>query len=316
MPFIFISYRWTDSSDFVDRLYQNLLGDRFSQSAIFRDTTHIRGGDEINAKILTALLDCEVFLPVIGMNWLKDEKGVSRIFEPDDRVRLEIRTALSRQIRIIPVLIDGASLPKPDELPEDIRSLSDPNILYRSISDDNFSDLLTDIRRVIPFEERLRIARWDGKISYEQALGLDQLTDDDREAILEEQLKAEKSEYELQETANVTQRREIVILLARLLKQHDEIKIKVGCVYIVKDLKTVRLALKCPILIPRSSVWSLMNTNGWRKSAKSGRFIKVFREIADRTEAELMKIGEDVVAVNGYADTQITKSSIKVLSQK
>src|SRR5262249_42420918 len=62
---------------------------------------------------------CDVFLAVIGPNWLdaKDDSGRRRFDNPDDFVTIEIAAALARNIRVIPVLVDGARTPKADRLP-------------------------------------------------------------------------------------------------------------------------------------------------------------------------------------------------------
>ena len=68
---------------------------------------------------------CDVFLAVIGPNWLdaKDDDGRRRFDNPDDFVTIEIAAALARNIRVIPVLIDGARTPKADKLPDSIKPL-------------------------------------------------------------------------------------------------------------------------------------------------------------------------------------------------
>src|SRR5262245_58499308 len=59
-------------------------------------------------------------LAVIGPNWLdaKDSDGRRRLDNPDDFVTIEISAALLRNIRVIPVLVDGARPPKADQLPD------------------------------------------------------------------------------------------------------------------------------------------------------------------------------------------------------
>jgi hypothetical protein len=49
--------------------------------------------------------------------------GRPRFDDPDDPVRLEIATALARDISVIPVLVDGACMPKADELPAPLKTL-------------------------------------------------------------------------------------------------------------------------------------------------------------------------------------------------
>jgi hypothetical protein len=68
---------------------------------------------------------CDVFLAVIGPNWLnaKDDDGRRRFDNPDDFVTIEIAAALARNIRVIPVLVDGARTPKVDKLPDSVKPL-------------------------------------------------------------------------------------------------------------------------------------------------------------------------------------------------
>lgn len=52
------------------------------------------------------------------------QKGKSRLADPADFVRLEIEAALKRQIPVIPVLVEGASIPPVDRLPTSLQGLS------------------------------------------------------------------------------------------------------------------------------------------------------------------------------------------------
>ncbi len=69
---------------------------------------------------------CEVFLAVIGREWIKKRgsKGKSRLNDPGDFVRIEIESALQGQISVIPVLVGGASIPSAEWLPDSIQDLS------------------------------------------------------------------------------------------------------------------------------------------------------------------------------------------------
>jgi hypothetical protein len=68
----------------------------------------------------------DVLLALIGPRWLNapDGAGRRRLDNSSDFVRLEIEAALRRNIRVIPVLLDGAALPKEDNLPISLRSLA------------------------------------------------------------------------------------------------------------------------------------------------------------------------------------------------
>lgn len=121
---IFLSYR-RDDRHFAGRLADSLVG-RFGRSRVFMDVDTIEPGVDFVAAIDDAVSRCDVLIAVIGRNWLglTDSNGRRRLDNPNDFVALEIRTALDRRIRVIPVLIDDAEMPAEDDLPEALRSLS------------------------------------------------------------------------------------------------------------------------------------------------------------------------------------------------
>jgi len=67
-----------------------------------------------------------VLLALIGERWLTitDEKGRARLDNPKDFVRLEIEAALTRNVRVIPILVEGARMPRPDQLPPSLAKLA------------------------------------------------------------------------------------------------------------------------------------------------------------------------------------------------
>jgi hypothetical protein len=75
---------------------------------------------------------CGVLLAVIGPNWsaARDEDGKRRLDDPKDFVRIEIAAALQRNIPVIPILLDGARIPKVNELPNDLKGLTSRNGLH------------------------------------------------------------------------------------------------------------------------------------------------------------------------------------------
>jgi hypothetical protein len=86
----------------------------------------MRPGAIYPADIRTALEQCATLLAVIGPRWLDATDHVGRrcIDNTQDWVRLELRRGLERRIPVIPVLLDNAVLPGPDQLPPDIRNVS------------------------------------------------------------------------------------------------------------------------------------------------------------------------------------------------
>lgn len=64
-------------------------------------------------------------LVVMGTRWLqKSESGHSRLHDPQDWVRIEVETALARNIRVIPVLVADADMPTAADLPEGLAGLA------------------------------------------------------------------------------------------------------------------------------------------------------------------------------------------------
>ena len=119
---IFISYREKDSAGEAGRLVDSLK-EHFEDDQIFMDIDKIEPGVDFSDAISHSLECCDVMLAIIGPRWMGDTKQISRIKNDGDWVRLEIATALARNIRVVPVLVDGAELPTAEELPDDLQPL-------------------------------------------------------------------------------------------------------------------------------------------------------------------------------------------------
>ena len=125
MGSIFLSYRREDSEGQAGRLYDDLVA-VFGSDSVFMDVAAIQPGRDFRKSIDQSLNSCGVFLSLIGKNWLsaKDASGQRRLDDPADFVRIETGAALKRDIPVIPVLVQGASAPKPDQLPDDLKELA------------------------------------------------------------------------------------------------------------------------------------------------------------------------------------------------
>jgi formylglycine-generating enzyme required for sulfatase activity len=136
MSKILISYRREDSADVTGRIYDRLI-QVFPQS-VFRDVDSIPLGVDFRTYLDEQVARCDVFLAVIGRDWMKAKgrKGKSRLEDPGDFVRIEIESALKRQIPVIPVLVQSAKVPEAARLPVGIQALSYRNgIVVRSDPD-------------------------------------------------------------------------------------------------------------------------------------------------------------------------------------
>jgi hypothetical protein len=124
MPGVFISYRREDSAAYAGRLF-DILSTEFGRENTFMDVDTIEGGDDFPAVIERKLSVSDALVAVIGDHWLSETEpnGGRRLDNPSDFVRVEIAKALERGIRVIPVLVGGATLPRPTDLPGNLQPL-------------------------------------------------------------------------------------------------------------------------------------------------------------------------------------------------
>src|SRR5580704_2124312 len=122
---IFLCYRREDTSGYAGRLFDALVA-RFGEASVFMDIDTIAPGQDFVQVIEAALVDCEIVLVLIGPNWLsaRDKRKRRRLDNPADFVRMEIEGALSRGLRVLPVLMGGAEVPSSRELPASLAALT------------------------------------------------------------------------------------------------------------------------------------------------------------------------------------------------
>lgn len=128
-PGIFISYRRDDTAGYA-RAVGDELGRRFGAERVFMDVDDIGAGQAFDDAIERALGGSAVLLVMIGKRWLGERDGLPpRISEADDFVRREVATGLARGLRVIPLLLDGATMPAEAQLPEPLRPLTRRNAI-------------------------------------------------------------------------------------------------------------------------------------------------------------------------------------------
>jgi hypothetical protein len=142
---VFISYRREETAYAAGWLH-HLLADRFGREQIFADVDSIALGDNFVEVIRSAVGSSDVLLALIGAQWLTmtDEHGRRRLDNPDDFVRLEIEAALARNVRVIPILVSGARMPRGDELPPSLAEL-----VHRQALELSHSRFDTDTSRLL-----------------------------------------------------------------------------------------------------------------------------------------------------------------------
>jgi len=121
---IFVSYRRDDAEGEAGRLFDDLVA-VFGENSVFMDVAAIEVGRDFRKVIDQSVASCGVLLAIMGKDWVdaKDETGRRRLDNPLDFVRLETASALKRDIPVIPVLVQGAKMPRAEQLPEDLKEL-------------------------------------------------------------------------------------------------------------------------------------------------------------------------------------------------
>ena len=134
-PGIFLCYRRDDTQGYAGWLWESLT-ERFGRGRVFRDIDEIEPGLNFVEVIDEAMSRCRASLILIGPRWLSvtDKEGTPRIQLEGDFVRLEVEAALSRDMRVIPVLLQGAEMPTQSALPETIKPLALRNAVELSES--------------------------------------------------------------------------------------------------------------------------------------------------------------------------------------
>src|SRR5262249_26172364 len=116
----FISYRRDDSRYQARGLYKELVK-VLPRESVFMDVDSIPIGEDFVEILEGWVNQCNVLLAVVGPGWVgavDPKTGLRRLDNPNDFVRIELRRALSRGIPVVPVLLDGTTMPQADHLPD------------------------------------------------------------------------------------------------------------------------------------------------------------------------------------------------------
>jgi TIR domain len=165
MSKIFISYRRDDSSGYAQTIYRELV-QHVSKDQVFMDVATMEPGVDFVRVIEEAVGKCDVLLALIGKRWANvgsaptSSLPTARRDDPEDFVRLEISTALARDIRVIPVLVDGMTMPSEETLPDSLKPLSRRNAIEISNTRFNYDveQLITAVRKILDATEAKRKA--------------------------------------------------------------------------------------------------------------------------------------------------------------
>jgi hypothetical protein len=140
---IFISYRRQDTIETIGRI-RDYLCEAFEEDRVFLDVVRQSAGDDYRAVIDRALARSDIMLVVIGMEWLDapTADGRRRLDDREDMVRIEIETALAKNVRVVPVLVEGAPMPPAAKLPPSLQPLAYRSALPLRPDPDFVADML------------------------------------------------------------------------------------------------------------------------------------------------------------------------------
>jgi hypothetical protein len=150
----FISYRKADTSSAARLLYMSLTP-LLGKENLFFDVEVLKPGMNWRQAIKTSANSPGVLLALIGPRWLEALQARSQraaVEDVDDVARKEIEYSLTNMVDVgvIPVLVEGASMPKADQLPHTIRALTD--IQAQPLRDDTYED---DVNRLVDRLKRI-----------------------------------------------------------------------------------------------------------------------------------------------------------------
>lgn len=165
---VFISYRKDDTSG-ESVLLKEAIERHLPESSVFLDHNKTQSGEDYRKRIERELASTDVFLCLIGPRWANasDASGNRRLNDADDLVRIEIVSAIERGKAIIPVLVNGAQMPKRDDLPPTIWTLTNhQGINYRvETKEADAAVILKGIRNVIePPAPAVPVRSWAAEV--------------------------------------------------------------------------------------------------------------------------------------------------------
>ncbi|HEV7505756.1 MAG TPA: TonB family protein [Thermoanaerobaculia bacterium] len=168
MPHFFISYRRSDQEGkYLAHMIFRELRRRYGEESTFLDVDSRSPGLSFPVKVDRALRVTDIVLVIIGPAWL--QLLTERLEDPRDWVRYEVAESLKRSwLPVVPVCLAGVEMPRPQQLPEELKDLGwrdgatlDPFQDFDSHLSRLLSDLENVLKTTLREKEELRAARWE-----------------------------------------------------------------------------------------------------------------------------------------------------------
>lgn len=145
MPRVFTCYRRQDSAGWAGRIYDGLVKE-LGEDSVFIDVATLRPGEDFDEVIRSTIAACDAFVAVMGPTWATctGDDGQRRLDDPGDYIRREVAEALGSDIKVVPVLVGGAKMPRARDLPPDVAPIARRHAL--EVGDGRFH---ADMRRLL-----------------------------------------------------------------------------------------------------------------------------------------------------------------------
>jgi hypothetical protein len=159
---ILMSYRRVDSDAMAGRIHDR-LSEHFGEASVFMDIDDIPFGADFRSHITNWMNSADILIAIVGKDWLGPKGGGGRrIDDENDAVRIEVEIALQRGIPVLPVLVSGAKMPEPSELPASIQEFSFRNATEVEAGIDfrqHMARLVQSLDRVLGDTRIIRVGR-------------------------------------------------------------------------------------------------------------------------------------------------------------
>lgn len=161
---LFLSYRRSDTQMVAGRLREWLVV-HFGKDAVFRDKDSIGAGEDWADAIRDRLSGDVIVLALIGHDWVKatDAHGRRRLDDPGDWNRRELELALAQGLRLVPVLVDGATMPAESELPSSLQPVARFNAIR--LRDDDWESDVQRLSLSLKLQPKFRQRHWLGALT-------------------------------------------------------------------------------------------------------------------------------------------------------
>lgn len=121
---VFISYRRGPSTPYARQIYDE-LSERLGADRVFYDIDTLEPGTDFLEVIERHIDESGLMLAVMDSTWptVAHPNGDLRLNDEEDPVRMEVSRALQRKLKVLPVLVGGAKMPKDSALPTPLKPL-------------------------------------------------------------------------------------------------------------------------------------------------------------------------------------------------